>query len=135
MLSSFTDGIWFWLIYNRKNFGCNSVIFQNHRIRGLLEKCSLDHEARMENLQNEMRARALYDAKWRQIQQNLNHSVSMTACYQKAVDYQFNYFLMILIKCFKWWSVRHWLLCISRKYKSSCWFRSISNDRWTRWCF
>ncbi|XP_016514565.2 exocyst complex component SEC5A-like [Nicotiana tabacum] len=47
---------------------------QNHRIRGLLAKCSLDHEARMENLQNEMRARALSDAKWRQIQQDLNHS-------------------------------------------------------------
>ncbi|KAH0707601.1 hypothetical protein KY290_012113 [Solanum tuberosum] len=47
---------------------------QNHRIRGLLEKCSLDHEARMENLQNEMRAKASYDAKWRQIQQDMNHS-------------------------------------------------------------
>ncbi|KAF3643604.1 Exocyst complex component SEC5B [Capsicum annuum] len=47
---------------------------QNHRIRGLLEKCALDHEARMENLQNELRARALYDAKWRQIQQDLSHS-------------------------------------------------------------
>ncbi|MCD9646407.1 Exocyst complex component S5A [Datura stramonium] len=47
---------------------------QNHRIRGLLEKCSSDHEARMENLQNQIRARALYDAKWRQIQQDLNHS-------------------------------------------------------------
>ncbi|XP_059287084.1 exocyst complex component SEC5A-like [Lycium ferocissimum] len=47
---------------------------QNHRIRGLLEKCSLDHEARMENLQNKMRERALSDAKWRQIQQDLNHS-------------------------------------------------------------
>ncbi|WMV57267.1 hypothetical protein MTR67_050652 [Solanum verrucosum] len=47
---------------------------QNLRIRGLLEKCSLDHEARMENLQNEMRAKASYDAKWRQIQQDMNHS-------------------------------------------------------------
>ncbi|KAJ7006438.1 exocyst complex component SEC5B-like [Populus alba x Populus x berolinensis] len=47
---------------------------QNHRIRGLLEKCTLDHEARMETLLNEMRERALSDAKWRQIQQNLNHS-------------------------------------------------------------
>ncbi|KAJ8539404.1 hypothetical protein K7X08_013656 [Anisodus acutangulus] len=47
---------------------------QNHRIRGLLEKCSLDHEARMENLQNKMRERALSDIKWRQIQQDMNHS-------------------------------------------------------------
>ncbi|KAJ6954089.1 exocyst complex component SEC5B-like [Populus alba x Populus x berolinensis] len=47
----------------------------NHRIRGLLEKCTLDHEARMETLLNEMRERALSDAKWRQIQQNLNQSV------------------------------------------------------------
>lgn len=46
---------------------------QNHRIRGLLEKCTVDHEARMENLQNAMRERALSDAKWRQIQQDLNH--------------------------------------------------------------
>ncbi|KAK4374421.1 hypothetical protein RND71_005098 [Anisodus tanguticus] len=57
-----------------KNFGHNSAIFQNHRIRGLLEKCSLDHEARMENLQNKMRERALSDIKWKQIQQDLNHS-------------------------------------------------------------
>ncbi|CAN4095151.1 unnamed protein product [Withania somnifera] len=47
---------------------------QNHRIQGLLAKCSLDHEARMEHLQSEMRARALYDTKWRQIQQDLNRS-------------------------------------------------------------
>lgn len=45
---------------------------QNHRIRGLLEKCTLDHEARMENFRTEMRERALSDAKWRQIQQDLN---------------------------------------------------------------
>ncbi|KAF9687084.1 hypothetical protein SADUNF_Sadunf02G0057000 [Salix dunnii] len=47
---------------------------QNHRIRGLLEKCTLDHEARMETLHNEMRERAISDAKWTQIQQNLNQS-------------------------------------------------------------
>ncbi|KAL3845429.1 hypothetical protein ACJIZ3_002832 [Penstemon smallii] len=45
---------------------------QNRRVRGLLEKCTLDHEARMENLQNEMREKALSDAKWRQIQQDIN---------------------------------------------------------------
>ncbi|KAJ4824452.1 Exocyst complex component S5B [Turnera subulata] len=49
---------------------------QNRRIRGLLEKCTLDHEARLENLHNEMRERAISDAKWRQIQLNVNQSVS-----------------------------------------------------------
>ncbi|KAK7357114.1 hypothetical protein VNO80_16397 [Phaseolus coccineus] len=41
---------------------------QNQRIRGLLEKCTLDHEIRMENLLNDLRDRALSDARWRQIQ-------------------------------------------------------------------
>ncbi|XP_014513512.1 exocyst complex component SEC5A isoform X2 [Vigna radiata var. radiata] len=41
---------------------------QNQRIRGLLEKCTLDHETRMENLHNDLRDRALSDAKWMQIQ-------------------------------------------------------------------
>lgn len=45
---------------------------QNQRIRGLLEKCSLDHEARRENLQNELHERAVSDARWRHIQQNPN---------------------------------------------------------------
>lgn len=47
---------------------------QNHRIRGLLEKCTSDHEAQMETLHNEIRERALSDAKWQQIQQNFSHS-------------------------------------------------------------
>ncbi|XP_058179698.1 exocyst complex component SEC5A-like isoform X2 [Rhododendron vialii] len=47
---------------------------QNHRIRGLLEKCTLDHEARMELLQNEICEKALSDAKWKQIQQDLNQT-------------------------------------------------------------
>ncbi|KAM7253170.1 hypothetical protein ACFE04_025788 [Oxalis oulophora] len=46
----------------------------NQRIRGLLEKCTIDHEARMEALHNEMRERALSDARWRKIQQDLSHS-------------------------------------------------------------
>ncbi|XWS21776.1 hypothetical protein CRYUN_Cryun30bG0083800 [Craigia yunnanensis] len=45
---------------------------QNHRIRGLLEKCTSDHEAQMETLHNVIRERALSDAKWLQIQQNLS---------------------------------------------------------------
>ncbi|TYI92670.1 hypothetical protein E1A91_D02G086100v1 [Gossypium mustelinum] len=47
---------------------------QNHRIRGLLEKCTSDHEARMETLHNELREKAISDAKWLQIQQNLSQS-------------------------------------------------------------
>jgi exocyst complex component 2 len=43
---------------------------QNHRIHGMLEKCTFDHEARMEILRNQVHERALSDAKWRQIQQN-----------------------------------------------------------------
>ncbi|KAL8134432.1 hypothetical protein AgCh_009457 [Apium graveolens] len=45
---------------------------QNQRIRGLLEKCTLDHETMMEQLQNEIREKALSDAKWKQLQQDLN---------------------------------------------------------------
>ncbi|KAF5735361.1 Exocyst complex component sec5 isoform 1 [Tripterygium wilfordii] len=47
---------------------------QNQRIRGLLEKCTLDHEAKMETLHNEMRERAISDARWRQMLKNLNQS-------------------------------------------------------------
>ncbi|KAE9466284.1 hypothetical protein C3L33_01808, partial [Rhododendron williamsianum] len=46
-------------------------------IRGLLEKCTLDHEARMELLQNEIREKALSDAKWKQIQQDLNQTADV----------------------------------------------------------
>ncbi|KAI4346388.1 hypothetical protein L6164_007286 [Bauhinia variegata] len=42
---------------------------QNQRIRGLLEKCTFDHEARLEALHNELRERALSDARWRQFQE------------------------------------------------------------------
>lgn len=52
---------------------------QNRKIRGLLEKCTFDHEARMESLQNDLREKALSDAKWRQIQQDMSQST--------AVDY------------------------------------------------
>ncbi|CAA7013497.1 unnamed protein product [Microthlaspi erraticum] len=44
---------------------------QNHRIYGLLEKCTYDHEARMEILRKDTRERAISDAKWQQIQQNV----------------------------------------------------------------
>ncbi|KAF9682743.1 hypothetical protein SADUNF_Sadunf05G0140300 [Salix dunnii] len=51
---------------------------QNHRIQGLLEKCTLDQEARMETLHNEMRERASSDSKWRQTQENLKQSSDVT---------------------------------------------------------
>ncbi|VVA95532.1 unnamed protein product [Arabis nemorensis] len=43
---------------------------QNERIHGLLEKCTYDHEARVEILRKETHERAISDAKWQQIQQN-----------------------------------------------------------------
>lgn len=52
------------------------VSIQNQRIRGLLEKCTFDHEARVEALHNELSERALSDARWSQIQQELSQSVS-----------------------------------------------------------
>ncbi|XP_073122189.1 exocyst complex component SEC5A-like [Henckelia pumila] len=50
---------------------------QNRRIRGLLERCTSDHETRMENFQHEIREKALSDAKWRQIQQDISESSSV----------------------------------------------------------
>ncbi|XP_058769965.1 exocyst complex component SEC5A-like isoform X1 [Vicia villosa] len=45
---------------------------QNQRIRGLLEQCTLDHEIRMENLRSELHEKALSDARWKQIHEELN---------------------------------------------------------------
>uniref|UniRef100_A0A0E0H0Q8 Exocyst complex component EXOC2/Sec5 N-terminal domain-containing protein n=1 Tax=Oryza nivara TaxID=4536 RepID=A0A0E0H0Q8_ORYNI len=50
---------------------------QNSRIHGLFEKCTLDHEARMEVLQNKIREKILSDAKWRQLQQDSNKSLEV----------------------------------------------------------
>ncbi|XP_058100206.1 exocyst complex component SEC5B-like isoform X1 [Magnolia sinica] len=47
---------------------------QNCRIRGMLDNCTLDHKARLEALHNEIQERVQSDARWRQIQQNLNKS-------------------------------------------------------------
>ncbi|ESQ34678.1 hypothetical protein EUTSA_v10006745mg [Eutrema salsugineum] len=62
---------------------------QNQRIHGLLEKCTFDHEARMEILRNQVHERALSDAKWRQIQQNgvqLSDDTSIMEDNQVQVD-------------------------------------------------
>lgn len=50
---------------------------QNQRIRGLLERCTLDHEARMDNLQKEMREKEISETKWRQIQQDLSETADI----------------------------------------------------------
>ncbi|XP_021771596.1 exocyst complex component SEC5A-like [Chenopodium quinoa] len=47
---------------------------QNQRIRGLLEKCTYDYEARLDALQNDIRERAASDAKWKQILQGPSQS-------------------------------------------------------------
>ncbi|CAN7123443.1 unnamed protein product [Brassica rapa subsp. narinosa] len=64
---------------------------QNHRIHGLLEKCTYDHEARVETLRNETRERAISDAKWQQIQQNVvpyANAASSTESNEVQVDLQ-----------------------------------------------
>ncbi|KAK8448801.1 hypothetical protein SEVIR_7G104100v4 [Setaria viridis] len=50
---------------------------QNSRIHGLFEKCTQDHEARMEILQNKIREKMLSDSKWRQLQQDSNKSLEV----------------------------------------------------------
>ncbi|XP_020579971.1 exocyst complex component SEC5A-like isoform X2 [Phalaenopsis equestris] len=50
---------------------------QNHRVRGLFEKCTIDYEAQMELLHNEIQERAQADARWRQIQQESNKSLGV----------------------------------------------------------
>lgn len=64
------------------------LTLQNQRIRGLLEKCSLDHEARLEALQNEIHERAVADAKWKQILQGSNQSPDANGNFDLPVDSQ-----------------------------------------------
>ncbi|GAB2270641.1 Exocyst complex component S5A [Dionaea muscipula] len=59
---------------------------QNKRIRGLLEKCSYDHKARMESLHTEIQERALSDARWKQIQQGCGESLDVNGNGHLAVD-------------------------------------------------
>ncbi|TVU14559.1 hypothetical protein EJB05_38034 [Eragrostis curvula] len=62
-----TDPVWHYLS------------IQNSRIHGLFEKCTLDHEARMEVLQNKIHEKLLADSKWRQLQQDSNKSLEVDA--------------------------------------------------------
>ncbi|KAF7001766.1 hypothetical protein CFC21_017369 [Triticum aestivum] len=50
---------------------------QNGRIHGLFEKCTVDHEVRMEILQNKRHEKVLSDSKWRQLQQESNKSLEV----------------------------------------------------------
>lgn len=58
----------------------------------MFEKCTLDHEARMEVLQNKIREKMLSDSKWRQLQQDSNKSVSSLG----SAHHLFDYLLTIL---------------------------------------
>ncbi|KAL7588543.1 hypothetical protein Lser_V15G38145 [Lactuca serriola] len=57
---------------------------QNRRIRSLLEMCTLDHELRMENLQDKLHEKALSDEKWKKIQQDLHESEDGDSTLQHA---------------------------------------------------
>ncbi|KAL2900854.1 Exocyst complex component SEC5A [Bienertia sinuspersici] len=58
----------------------------NQRIRGLLEKCTYDYEARLEALQNEIRERAASDEKWKQILQGSSQSLGANGNFDLAGD-------------------------------------------------
>nr|CAD1836809.1 unnamed protein product [Ananas comosus var. bracteatus] len=59
---------------------------QNRRIRLLLEKCTLDHEARMEHLQNQIREKLQSDARWMQLQQDSNRSLEVDSSFGDSVQ-------------------------------------------------
>ncbi|CAM6105264.1 unnamed protein product [Calypogeia fissa] len=66
-----SDPVWYYLT------------IQDRRIRGLLEGCSLEHEARMDALQGRVQERVQSDARWKQLQRESN----------KASDVDFNILL------------------------------------------
>lgn len=59
---------------------------QNRRVRGLLEKCTSDHEAQLELLHNELQERAQSDARWRQLQQDSNKSLDVSSSIRDSVS-------------------------------------------------
>ncbi|KAK1427186.1 hypothetical protein QVD17_15869 [Tagetes erecta] len=59
---------------------------QNRRIRSLLEKCTFDHELRMETLQNKLHERALLDENWKKIQQDIHESVDVGLVDSQPID-------------------------------------------------
>lgn len=63
---------------------------QNRRIRGLFEKCTIDHEARMETLQNRIREKLQSDARWRQLQEDSNKSVCLFYLNPSPISFYLN---------------------------------------------
>ncbi|KAK9073222.1 hypothetical protein SSX86_007546 [Deinandra increscens subsp. villosa] len=59
---------------------------QYRRIQSLLEKCTLDHELRMETLQNKLQEKALYEENWKKIQQDLHESVDVDLVNSQPID-------------------------------------------------
>ncbi|XP_076944306.1 exocyst complex component SEC5A-like isoform X1 [Bidens hawaiensis] len=59
---------------------------QNYRIQCSLEKCTLDHEARMESLRNKLQERAMLDENWKKIQQDLHESVDVSMLHSQPID-------------------------------------------------
>ncbi|PWA95295.1 exocyst complex component EXOC2/Sec5 [Artemisia annua] len=51
---------------------------QNRRIQCLLEVCAIDHDTRMEILENKLHEKALSDEKWKKIQQDIHESVDIS---------------------------------------------------------
>lgn len=50
-------------------------LLQDRKIRGLLEGCSLEHDARMEAFNGRVRDRVLSDARWKKLQVQQNKAV------------------------------------------------------------
>ncbi|KAJ1696288.1 hypothetical protein LUZ63_004800 [Rhynchospora breviuscula] len=59
---------------------------QNRRIHGLFEKCTVDHEARMEALQKQIKGKLQSDARWRQLQEDSNKSLEVDLSSAEAVQ-------------------------------------------------
>lgn len=59
---------------------------QNRRIRGLFERCTIDHEERMEALRNQIREKLQSDARWRQLQADSNKSLDVDLSTVEAVQ-------------------------------------------------
>ena len=60
------------------------VLIQDRRIRGLLEGCSLEHDARMDALHGRVRERVQSDARWKQLQRESNKAVCDVLKYVSA---------------------------------------------------
>lgn len=73
---------------------------QDRRIRGLLEGCSLEHEARLDALRGRFQERAQSDARWKQFQRESNKAVCR----------------LCFLACFRLGAVIHWKYSISHSF-------------------